>query len=189
MSMSTHRKLKRIESPNHIRFITFSCYRRLPFFQNDLIKDAFRDHLIHTRAKLGFHLHAWVIMPEHVHMLLWPNLERADVTTINWHLKRTFAKHVIERWQELDAPILQDITTPSGTNRFWQHGGGHDRNIFTEYELQQKIDYIHMNPVVRGLVARPIDYKWSSMNWYAGHRENTIPIDPIRKPTESIRLK
>jgi putative transposase len=182
--MPTQRIRKRIDAPNHIRFITFSCYRRLPLFQNDLIKDAFRDHLNETRYKLGFHLHAWVIMPEHIHLLVWPDLDRGDITKINWHLKRPFAKRVINRWKELDASILNQITTPAGSHRFWQQGGGYDRNIFSNEELQEKINYIHTNPVARGLVKHPAEYPWSSMNWYEGDRDHTIQIDPIRKPTQ-----
>jgi len=81
--VDAHRKrLKRIEHPNHIRFLTFSCYQRLPLFGNDAIKDAFVVHLDSSRARAGFRIHAWVVMPEHVHLLIWPNLPEYPVSRI-----------------------------------------------------------------------------------------------------------
>ncbi|MBO6740547.1 MAG: transposase [Phycisphaerales bacterium] len=180
--MSRTPKMKRIEAPNHIRFLTFSCYQQLPLFNNDRIKDAFVDHIHNTRTKTNFHLIFWVIMPEHVHLLIWPDIERAPVSKIVWHLKREFAKKVIGRWNELDAPILSKIRTMKGEFRFWQHGGGYDRNITSQLELEEKLHYIHQNPVKRGLAPTQTDWPWSSASWYAGCREHTIPIDPPIKP-------
>src|SRR5262249_17301291 len=51
---------------------------------------------------------------------------------------------------------------------FWQSGGGFVRNIVEPRTLMAMIDCIHMNPVRRGLVERPTDWKWSSAGWYAG---------------------
>ena len=180
--MHDTRRMKRVEAPNHIRFLTFSCYRRLPLFTNDRIKAAFRDHLERTRDDLGFHLHAWVMMPEHLHLLIWPDVDRADVSRICWQLKRPFAKEVIARWRELRAPILERLLTADGTHRFWQHGGGFDRNIYSQEVLQVKLDYIHCNPVERGLASNPIDYPWSSARWYSGICEGQISMNLFQKP-------
>jgi len=180
--MSRTPKMKRIEAPNHIRFLTFSCYQQLPLFNNDRIKDAFVDHIHNTRINTNFHLISWVIMPEHVHLLIWPDIERAPVSKVVWHLKREFAKMVIGRWNELDAPILTKLRTTQGKIRFWQHGGGYDRNIISQLELEEKLHYIHQNPVKRGLAPTQTDWPWSSASWYAGCREHTIPIDPPTKP-------
>ncbi len=174
--------MKRIEQENHARFLTFSCYNRLPLFTNDTIKDLFIDHLESTQERTNFHLLAWVIMPEHIHLLLWPKLPEFPVSKITWHLKRSFAKQVINRWRDLDAEILNQLTTPTGQTRFWQHGGGYDRNIHSPEELNEKINYIHTNPVRRGLVNNPTDWAWSSARWYAGIKDNSIPIDEPRKP-------
>ena len=180
--MPTKQKMKRIEDPNHIRFLTFSCYKQLPLFNNDRIKDAFVDHIHNTRNTTGCHLIAWVIMPEHVHLLIWPDTQRAPVSRVGWLLKRSFSKRVIQRWKELNAPILPTIQTSKGAYRFWQHGGGYDRNIISQHELDEKLNYIHHNPVKRGLVRSPIDWTWSSARRYAGVHEGTIPIDPACRP-------
>jgi putative transposase len=61
--------------------------------------------------------------------------------------------------------------------RFWQPGGGYDRNITSTEALRAMIDYIHANPVRRGLVARPEDWEWSSARWYAGLRPVKLEMD------------
>jgi putative transposase len=159
----------------------------MPLFNNDAIKDAFVDHLSMVQQALKFDLHAWVIMPEHFHLLLRPKQPSAPhtgggmvcgtheadasiqtVTQILRRLKSSFGKQIIERWRELDAPILARITNAQGRQQFWQAGGGYDRNIFTDQELTEKISYIHQNPIRRGLVESPTAYRWSSARFYDG---------------------
>jgi len=177
-----HKQLKRQEIPNQARFLTFSCYQRLPLFNNDKIKDSFVDHLESTRTRTQFKLFAWVIMPEHIHLLIWPDLPDYPASKVAWHLKRNFAKEIIARWKELDAPILSKIRIQDDKHRFWQPGGGYDRNIIDSHELPEKISYIHSNPVRRKLVTHPEDWNWSSAKWYAGDRDNQLPIDDIKPP-------
>jgi putative transposase len=175
--------LRRIENPNHARYLTFSCRHRFPLFKNDRIKAAFVKQLDETRTRTRFHLLAWVIMPEHVHLLIWPKLPEHPISKVTWRLKRDFSRRIITRWRNLNAPILTNITDADGRTRFWQPGGGYDRNIVSDDELREKIDYIHANLVRRGLVDSPTDYPWSSARWYAGDRDDTLRIDPVTKPT------
>ena len=174
--------MRRFENTNDARFLTFSCYQRLPLFSHDAIKDAFVDHIDQTRARTRFALLAWVVMPEHVHLLIWPSLPEYPVSRVLWWLKRDFARLVIECWRETDATLLARITAPDGKPHFWQRGGGYDRNIFGGNELNEKLEYIHTNPVRRGLAKRPEDWVWSSARWYAGQREGALRIDPVRRP-------
>ena len=60
---------------------------------------------------------------------------------------------------------------------FWQPGGGYDRNITSTEALRAMIDYIHANPVRRGLVARVEDWEWSSARWYVGIQPVRIEMD------------
>src|SRR4051812_33241135 len=121
--------MHRRETPNQTRFLTFSCYDRRPLFGNALIRDLFVEHLEKARLELGFVVYAWVVMPEHVHLLVLPRSEGAGVPTILSRIKRPLALKVIRRWRELNAPILRDVTDSSGLTRFWQKGGGYDRNM------------------------------------------------------------
>jgi putative transposase len=89
---------------------------------------------------------------------------------------------VVGRWRERSARILARLATDGGGVRFWQRGGGHDRNIVSTDELTEKLAYMHANPLKRGLAERNIDWEWSSARWYAGWRDGTVAIDPPRKP-------
>jgi putative transposase len=125
-------------------------------------------------------------MPEHVHLLLWPQLPEHPVSDVLRDLKRDLGQQVIERWRTLHAPILSRLLASDGTTRFWQRGGGFDRNIFSDDEFFEKLNSIHNNPVERGLVKKPEDWKWSSARWYVlkSSNEDGPAMDslPPRKP-------
>ncbi len=84
-------------------------------------------------------------------------------------------------WLEEHAPEwIPKITVIEGDKtyrRFWQPGGGYDRNVDDLRTLQSMIDYVHANPVRRGLVQRAVDWEWSSARWYAGMRPVWIEMD------------
>jgi len=168
---------RRIDKPGDVRYLTFSCYRRLPLFSNDRIKDAFAAHLARCRDDMAFRLYAWVVMPEHVHLLVFPDVSQCPMAVLLRSLKEPFARDVLRRWRRLDARILTRVTDPRGQVRFWQRGGGYDRNIRSETDLAEKMEYIHTNPVQRGLVKRPDEWKWSSARSFTRGYEETIPID------------
>lgn len=158
-----------------VRFLTFSCYRRLPLLRNDAVKQLFVEQLICTQRKHCFKLFAWVVMPEHVHLLLVPDRSGESVSRIMAGLKRPVASRVLRRWRDLDAHVLVKLTDSSGRQHFWQAGGGYDRLIVTQEELMEKVNYIHENPVRRGLVLRCVDWLWSSARQYEG-REVDGPV-------------
>jgi len=62
---------------------------------------------------------------------------------------------------------------------FWQRDGGYDRNIQEPATLRKMIDYVHNNPVRRGLVDQPTDWPWSSAWFYAGEKDVTLVMDPL----------
>jgi putative transposase len=86
------------------------------------------------------------------------------------------------RRREIDAPILARITDGQGRARFWQKGGGFDRNAATSTSFgalkASRVRYIHRNPVERGLAERPEDWRWSSVRWWMGRRDGEFPCDP-----------
>jgi len=162
MNRQGYKSRKRFEVKNHVRFLTFSCYHRLPLFNNDAIKTAFLEHLVQSKKRQQFDLYAWVVMPEHVHLLLRPDLPSHPVPDILQDIKGGFSNLVCGRWRKKNAPILNRIRDPRGKIHFWQVGGGYDRNIITDDELREKFDYIHQNPVRRQLVDNPLNWRWSS---------------------------
>lgn len=175
------KSMRRWEAAGAVRFVTFSCQRRLPLLGNPAIRDLFAQTLAAARTRHSFELFAWVVMPEHIHLLLRPHPDsRLDEALRS--IKTSIAKRVITRWHQLHAPILEQIRTGRGTLRFWQKGGGFDRNVRDEHEFRREVRYIHRNPVKRGLVARPEDWMWSSVRWWMGQRDHEVECDPPPGP-------
>ena len=95
-------------------------------------------------------------------------------------LKEPVARKAVRHLQGNAPQWLARVTVREGPrlrHRFWQPGGGYDRNITSCEALRAVIDYIHANPVRRGLVARAEDWEWSSARWYAGLRPVRIEMD------------
>lgn len=153
---------KRIESAGDSRFLTFSCYHRLPMLRSAWAKDAIVEYLAHTKSRLDFRLYAFVAMPDHLHLLLRPNTEVAGVRRIMSALKSRTAAIVLERLKRESPSLAERATDAKGKVHLWQPGGGYDRNIHSHGEFLEKVKYIDENPVRRGLVEHAEDYLWSS---------------------------
>ncbi|WP_236254543.1 REP-associated tyrosine transposase [Mucisphaera calidilacus] len=161
MMMSYRNEMRRREVVGP-RFLTFSCYRRFALFREVAWRDLFVSSLLSAQARYGFRLYAWVVMPEHVHLVLDP--KRVATGDVLRSIKQPVAQRAIRVWRQQGSSILKAIAVGDGY-RFWQAGGGYDRNVRDEDELVQKIRYVRENPVKRGLVERPEDWAWSSVSW------------------------
>ena len=174
-----HRKrMTRHEIRGGARFVTFSCQHRMPLMGHPLIRDAFAAALVQMRARFPVQLFAWVVMPEHVHLMVRPRDEVPLAVPLK-SLKQAVAQRVILRWKKVAPDMLARIADPEGRPRFWLKGGGFDRNVRTIAEFCREVRYIHLNPVERGLVKEPADWKWSSVRWWMGQREGEVECDPV----------
>ena len=160
--MERSRSNKRIELAGDSRFLTFSCYHRLPLLRSDWAKNAVVEYLAHTKSRLDFRLYAFVAMPDHLHLLLRPNAEVANVRRIMSALKSRTATAVLERLKRESPSLAERARDAKGQYHLWQPGGGYDRNIHSHDEFLEKVKYIDENPVRRGLAERAEDYVWSS---------------------------
>ena len=158
--------------PGHAHFVTFSCFQRLPLLTRDRTRRWVITSLEETRRKLDVSLWAYVIMPEHVHVLLYPLQADYEMRLILVALKRSVsdaAKRHLERTGNTQWLNRLRVRYPSrNVFRFWQPGGGFDRNIFKEKTVASVIEYIHANPLRRGLVQSPADWEWSSARFWEG---------------------
>ena len=182
LSVRPTKTIKHFNDPGHIHFLTFSCYKRLPFFKSDRAKQWLVETIVTAREKHHFALIAYVIMPEHTHLLIQPLLREYDTAAILKSIKQPVSRKAKRFLEEKDSVWLEKLTVRRGIRdvfRFWQAGPGYDRNIRDEEELLEKMQYIHNNPVKRGLVAAPEDWPWSSVGWYLGRYGGKIPIDRI----------
>jgi len=152
-------RLKRYQTEGDGHFITFSCYHRLPFLDNDPARICFEKTLEEVRKRHRFYLYGYVLMPEHVHLLLSePRIHSLDTTL-----------SVLKR--ETSRLLKED------KKQFWQLRY-YDFNVFTEKKLVEKLRYIHRNPVTRGLVEKPEDWPWSSFQCYLTGVRGRVEIQP-----------
>lgn len=177
--MSEPRKRRKsFNAPGHAHELTFSCYRRRPFLVDDSRKLLFLESLEQARAKHNFLVWAYVIMPEHVHLIVLPLDDEYDVGKILQSVKQPVGRITIHRAKELGK--LAEFAVPNRDEpifRFWQPGGGYNRNLTTAKAIWAAIHYIHMNPVKRGLVDSPGEYEWSSFNAYDGRDDVPFRVD------------
>jgi putative transposase len=180
------KRCRRYDDPGHAHSLTFSCYRRLSLLSKDRTRIWLIDAINEARKVTGFDLWAYVIMPEHVHLLLAPRSPEVRISQILWRIKRPVGRKAIAYLESTSPDWLARLTVthPDGTQerRFWQVGGGYDRNITEPETAWKTIEYLHLNPVRRGLVDQAEDWEWSSARWYAGLRPVPLEIDPTFPP-------
>jgi putative transposase len=119
-------------------------------------------------------------MPEHVHLLVYPGDKPDQMSQFLRDFKEPVARKALSYLKAHAPSWLPRLKVREGKrirHRFWQPGCGYDRNITTASALRAMIDYIHANPVRRGLVARAEDWEWSSAPWFAGTRPVKIEMD------------
>ncbi|HEY6564218.1 MAG TPA: transposase [Pirellulaceae bacterium] len=167
---SGHRKtVKHYHEPGDLHELTFSCYRRMPLLTNDDWRKRLSRFIENAKREMSFDLVAFVYMPEHVHLLVYPTLPEPDLGRFLARLKQPFSKEIKGILEAANSPLRSRLTVqerPGKTCfRFWQEGPGFDRNIFSPETLQSCIDYIHNNPVKRGLCKRAVDWTWSSARY------------------------
>jgi putative transposase len=138
------------------------------------------DAIIQARQKQMFDLLAYVIMPEHVHIILTPKPEIL-IRNILTSLKQPVSKRAL-LWVRQNAPSFlkqMEDRQPNGEvhYRFWQRGSGYDRNLRSRDDITEKIEYIHSNPVRRKLAEKCSDWPWSSHHAWTTGNDAPIPID------------
>ena len=154
-----HVKPVRYQNQRCLHFITFSCYGRMPLLDSRAAKETFERTLERDRIWYGCSIAGYVVMPEHVHLLL-SEPERSKLSVVIQMLKQITS-------QKLRAKHLP---------RFWQVRY-YDFPVWSEAKRIEKLRYMHRNPVKRGLVARPEDWKWSSFVHYATGTEGMVEIE------------
>jgi putative transposase len=187
---SKHKTCKRYNDAGHAHALNFACYQNRTFLSKDRSRSWFIDATLAALTKHQFHLWAYVIMPDHVHLLVWPTNPVYDISDFLRSVKKSVANRAIA-YLKREAPgglsQLQD-RQPNGQvhYRFWQPGGGYDRNLVDAVAIHAMIDYIHANPVRKGLAAQPEEWFWSSAADYAGVRVGPLPIHRESLPTLGV---
>ena len=157
------RGLRRFQQTGHSHFVTFSCYRRQPNFASAEIYDLFVQCLEEMRRRFSMCVYGYVVMPEHVHLLV-SEPDRDVLADAIHYLKLSFAKRLRSREGRVES------------RSFWQKRY-YDRNVRDAHEFSVKLRYLHRNPVKRGLVCEAAEWKWSSFRHYALREVGVVEIE------------
>lgn len=172
MSQPHRKTVKHYHRPGDLHELTFSCYRRLPLLTNDDWQECLSRTIDSAAREESVQLVAFVFMPEHVHLMVDPLEPEPNIGRFLARLKQPYSKEIKSRLQQEKSPLLENLTVrerPGKTCfRYWQEGPGYDRNLNQPKTILTAIDYIHENPIRRGLCRRAVDWKWSSAVWYQG---------------------
>ena len=170
-------RLKRYCGFGHLHFLTFSCYQRRPLLDTPAARNFSLSSLNEIRNRYHFELRGYVVMPEHVHLLLSEPSEHTlsiALKALKQRISRDFRGGIPESNQHSLPALLRTLAI--NLPRFWQPRF-YDFNIYTQEKFKEKLIYMHANPVKRGLVDHPAAWIWSSYLFYQIGKEGIISID------------
>ncbi len=154
--------LKRYYLEGSHHFITSSCYWRQQHLGMASRRDLFLRVLEQARRRYGFALLGYVVMPEHIHLLMtMPAV--GDPSVVMKVVKERFTR-LLRKSEEFTGPMWQ--------KRFY------DFNVCTDKKRVEKLRYMHRNPVKRGLVKSPEEWQWSSFRAYLHAEKGLVEVDP-----------
>ena len=171
--------LRRFYGRGDLHFVTFSCYRRRPFLGTPRARHRFVQILDQVRARHRFLLIGYVVMPEHIHLLL-SEPKQGNPSKVLQALKQKVSRALRKHRKKSPSAQLQlpFARSQPGAPAFWQRRF-YDFNVWSDKKLREKLDYMHRNPVQRKLVVHPKDWPWSSWSHYEKGETGLIGIDAL----------
>ncbi|MHB1957119.1 MAG: REP-associated tyrosine transposase [Sulfobacillus sp.] len=151
-------RLQRFHRSGQTHFITFACWHRRSNFADPTTRPVFEAALERIRQDYLLCVYGYVVMPDHVHLLL-SEPRRETLAVAIKSLKQGVSRRLIG-----DAP------------HFWQKRY-YDFNLRSQEQCREKLRYIHRNPVKKELCAWPEDWEWSSFRHYATGQEGIVEIE------------
>jgi putative transposase len=158
----------------HAQFVTFSCYRRRRLLDYDRAKRCVLGALNAQLVRLEGRCAGFVIMPNHVHAILWCALPGQ----MSECLKQWKRMSSIRIKETLALQVAGYAATIDPAGPVWQ-AKYYAFNLFSPKKIKEKLNYMHLNPVRAGLVDRAADWRWSSARWYEQHRTVGVKITPL----------
>jgi len=171
----------KIAESNGLYYLTFQIVGWVDIFTRQKYRDIVIESFKYCQQNKGLNLYAYVIMSNHIHIMA--QSETGDLSGIIRDFKNYTSKKFLEvifeigesrsDWMKLVFEYHGKYKTKQ-TNQIWTHEN-HAEQIFSQKFIEQKIDYIHNNPVRAGLVVNPEDYLYSSARNYSG-LDNIIEV-------------
>ena len=132
-----------------------------------------------VRERYAFLLVGYVLMPEHVHLLMNEPKQGTPSKVVQVLKQRVSRAMRGKKRAGLHGQLALKFPNPVGSlKRFWQKRF-YDFNVWSEKKLKEKLEYMHANPVQRKLVRHAREWPWSSWSFYAEGEAVLLKIDPI----------
>jgi putative transposase len=146
---------------------------------NAMDRDLFLRVLEEVRERHGFVVVGYVVMPEHIHLLL-SEPAQGNPSVVMQSLKQVFAHRLLQKWRKQNASCAIE------SSHIWQRRF-YDFVVFTEKKRTQKLGYMHLNPVKRGLVDEEHQWPWSSFRHYTLGERGPVLINEVQKAELVVR--
>jgi REP element-mobilizing transposase RayT len=170
----------RVVEANQAQFITSTIVSWLPVFTTNSSCDVIVESLLYCREQKGLKIHGWVILDNHFHAVV----SGPDIATTISRLKSYTARKIVERaaedgrdWLLNQFEHFRRRNRSSTEHQVWQEGF-HPKAIVSDEIMQQKLTYIHNNPVERGLVSAPEHWRYSSAHEWLPGAQPLFRCDP-----------
>ncbi len=180
MENPPHRKTRdTYNTPGEPHELTFTCYKFRKFLSKDRTRQYVIDALARFPREYEFDLWAYVIMPEHMHVIVAPRHDEYDMSDFLKSFKQSVSRKAINYLRRYNPDGLRLLATgmKDSPYAFWMDGPGYDRNVIKLKTLNKMVEYVHMNPVRRGLVEAPEDWAWSSAGEWLEPGSGPVPLD------------
>ncbi len=171
-------------------FITGVTRRRIPLFRHLAPCQIFFENLVFYQRKYGFKLHAYVLLPNHFHLLTNFPPEQA-LTSFLRDFKSSIGIQIVEWLKEKQYSQLLGQLALSHSRKRWKDSqyavwqrNSYMTPLLNAKMIQRRLNYIHDNPRREKLVQEPDNYPWSSVGAYSGTRRTPVPVDLLTFPAD-----
>jgi putative transposase len=155
----------------HAHFVTFSCYRRRRLLDHDRAKRIVLGVLNSQLGSQDGSCVGFVVMPDHVHAIVW--FAKPDQLS---HFMKQWKQRSSVQIKRLFREILHTYAEKFPPSESTWQSRYYDFNLYSTQHIEEKLAYMHMNPVRAGLVARPCEWPWSSARYYESGRTVGVPV-------------
>jgi putative transposase len=182
-------RLRRIYGLGYLHFIPFSCYRRLAFLGTAKRRDLLLRILEQVRRRYRFVVLGYVVMPEHVHLLI-SEPERGNPGTVVQVLKQRSARAVLREMRKRKVAEQASLWPDREIEAHVWQARFYDFVVYTRKKRLEKLHYMHQNPVKRRLVVEPEQWRWSSYrDWILDESGPVLVNEPLRATMKVLNVR
>ena len=166
-----------IKDQGAVHYVTFTVHQWADVFTRDMYIDELLNSLRYCQSQKGLEVFAWVIMTNHMHMIIRAKDENLSdvIRDFKKFTSKAIYKAIIENEKESRKEWLLKVLNYNGKIWFWEEGY-HGEEIFSSEFYDSKVSYLHLNPVRAGIVEKEEDYLNSSAGEFFGLRKSKLEL-------------